>query len=198
MLARLGRSHFGLISTATPSRDPARDRALPEIECASPTSTSWWSAWRRDRRPKWRCAPRPALAVDRWAARRVVARGSDPGRDAPRARLRSVAWHLSRAARRRGSDATLRVRDASGAERDLSVKRVVGPGERVQLGNLPPLHVVVDTRAVRTPGGRDVGYHRVQCLDGGGQCTRWRRRSIGSGRPPAGHRSARQSRRTAR
>jgi carboxyl-terminal processing protease len=50
------------------------------------------------------------------------------------------------------------VRTPAGEERNVSVTRTMETGQVVKLGNLPPLHVTVDTREVASPKGRRVGY----------------------------------------
>jgi carboxyl-terminal processing protease len=55
-----------------------------------------------------------------------------------------------------GSVAAVRVRDARG-ERVLQVERVLEPGDRVVLGDLPPLMAHVSTQSAETPKGRAVG-----------------------------------------
>jgi carboxyl-terminal processing protease len=57
-----------------------------------------------------------------------------------------------------GSRVSLRVRTPAGEERNVSVTRTMESGQVVKLGNLPPLHVTVDTREVSSPKGRHVGY----------------------------------------
>ena len=157
MLARLGRSHFGLMSSAA-SNETLPGPALPAIEVrivdervaitgVTPGSAAAQAGVR---------AGQFLIAIDGEPT--AALRSTDPGRDRRgrdfdqwRATFRAL--HGSE-----GSDAMLRVRDADGTEHTLAVKRAAGAGERVQLGNLPPLQVVVDVRAVRTPGGRDAGY----------------------------------------
>jgi carboxyl-terminal processing protease len=55
-----------------------------------------------------------------------------------------------------GSVAAVRVRDAKG-DRVLQVERVLEPGDRVVLGDLPPLMTHLSTQSVETPRGRAVG-----------------------------------------
>ena len=57
-----------------------------------------------------------------------------------------------------GSRAVLRVRDAEGRVRDLSIDRALPPGEVVQFGNLPPLHVVNESTSLKSPRGKRIGY----------------------------------------
>jgi carboxyl-terminal processing protease len=57
-----------------------------------------------------------------------------------------------------GTRAKLRVRDDKGRDTDISIDRKQPSGEIVALGNLPPLHVVNDTRALVTPRGKRAGY----------------------------------------
>ena len=56
-----------------------------------------------------------------------------------------------------GSIAVLQVRAADGAMSDLRITRTRGSGEEVTLGNLPPLRVAFESRAVTTPGGKRAG-----------------------------------------
>ena len=157
MLARLGQSHFGIIATATSSETlpgtarPAIDLRVLDEHVVVVRVTPGSAAEQVGVRPGQR-----VIAIDGQPA--ASWRTSDPGRD-----RRGRDFDQWRGAYRalhgaEGSDATLRVRDPDGVERDLSVKRVAGSGERVQLGNLPPFQVVVDARPVRTPAGREAGY----------------------------------------
>ena len=57
-----------------------------------------------------------------------------------------------------GSKAVLKVRPASGEERTIDVARSAEAGQVVKLGNLPQLHVTIDTREIATSSGRKVGY----------------------------------------
>jgi carboxyl-terminal processing protease len=56
-----------------------------------------------------------------------------------------------------GSIARVRVRLPDGREAEAGVARVEPAGERVRLGNLPPLDVAVDARDATTPGRRRAG-----------------------------------------
>jgi len=55
-----------------------------------------------------------------------------------------------------GSNAAVKVRDAQG-ERLILVPRVIEAGDRVVLGDLPPMMVNVTTQSIETPTGRAVG-----------------------------------------
>jgi carboxyl-terminal processing protease len=51
----------------------------------------------------------------------------------------------------------LEVRAPDGATRDVKVPRTLGAGDIVTLGNLPPLRVQFESRAIATPAGRHAG-----------------------------------------
>jgi carboxyl-terminal processing protease len=55
------------------------------------------------------------------------------------------------------SKARLRVSDVKGRVREITVTRGTEPGERIALGNLPPLNLTFDSRELRTPGKRTAG-----------------------------------------
>src|SRR5262249_26415973 len=58
---------------------------------------------------------------------------------------------------REGSVAALQVRTVDGANQNLSITRTIAMGQVVTLGNLPPLRVVFESRALKTPGGANAG-----------------------------------------
>ncbi len=57
-----------------------------------------------------------------------------------------------------GSVARLVIRDVAGSERTVDVRRTAKTGAAVTLGNLPELHVRTETAEVRTPGGQRAGW----------------------------------------
>lgn len=156
MIGRLGRSHFGLLSTESVNETLPGSASVPieirvvqsNIVISRVTAAS--SAERAGLRPGQVLVSIDGQPVTSW-------RSKDPGRDA---RGRDLDWW--RGAFRalhgaEGSTADVRVRDPQGRERDLQVVRAIGAGETVQLGNLPAMQVLVESRAVRTPARRDVG-----------------------------------------
>jgi len=157
MLARLKRSHFVLLSAN--SQD-----ALPG-EAAVPAEV--------------RVTPDGALVVrvtDAAASRAGLAAGQllvrVDGRDVapliaaaegPDDRSKTLdAWR--RVIRvlhgANGSTANLQVREADGRSSDLQIARALGAGEMVTLGNLPPLRVEFESRAVTLAGARRAGFIR--------------------------------------
>src|SRR5688572_1647615 len=77
--------------------------------------------------------------------------------DDPRAVSLAVWQRVQRSLRGApGSMAAVRVRDARG-ERVLQVERVLESGDRIVLGDLPPLMARVSTQSAETPKGRAVG-----------------------------------------
>lgn len=158
MLARLKRSHFELLSAAMEADDPGpygdgtlgvdvrvldEDVVITRVPPGSKASQAGLSPGQI------------LLAVDSrqasawWTKARSA---SDP-----RARAFDVWARAQRDQRGApGSRAAVRVRDASG-ERVLQVERVVEPGDRVVLGDLPPLMTSMTSQSVETPSGRSVG-----------------------------------------
>ena len=57
-----------------------------------------------------------------------------------------------------GSRVVLQVLTPTDERRTVTVTRAAEAGQVVKLGNLPPLHVTVDTREVTSPRGQHVGY----------------------------------------
>ncbi|MEZ5316286.1 MAG: S41 family peptidase [Vicinamibacterales bacterium] len=153
MIARLGRSHFALLSSAPEEEDVLPGPALVPIDVRAGAAGMLVTRVR-----------------DVDAARvqtgdvlvRIDGRDVDdvPGGHTPEARrARLEAW---RDVNRRlhgavGSTARLEVRGPDGRPREVGATRVNESGQTVRFGNLPALTVRVDTREVRTPEGRRVG-----------------------------------------
>ena len=158
MLARLKRSHFVLLPSVAALDDPPpagnatvgidlrvfdRDVVITRVEPESPASRAGLAQGQ------------VLLGVDETPAEswwRAKAAGAD---------WRVVAVDVWRRAARslrgaHGSAAAMKVRDARG-ERIVEVTRVAEPGERVVLGDMPPMVTRVSSHAVKTPGGRAVG-----------------------------------------
>jgi carboxyl-terminal processing protease len=154
MLARLGRSHFSLISRSAVTEFLPGSATLPvEIRIAGGrvVITRVFTEPASD-------GLRPGdaiLSIDDQSARDWLA--AAPGRDA---RAGAVdAWRKAYRALHGepGSRAVVAVRDPAGRERRVTVVRRLEPGQMVTLGNLPPLRVHVESAARTTPAGRDVG-----------------------------------------
>jgi carboxyl-terminal processing protease len=156
MLARLGQSHFALMSASTaddtlpgPARVPIDIRvASPGIVITRvpPDSTATRAGLR---------AGQLVTAIDGKPVKEMI--DAAHGRDE-----RMRRWEVWRTAFRElhgadGSQAELLILDHAGAARNVRVTRARDTGESVQLGNLPPLSVQVESRAARTPGGREAG-----------------------------------------
>jgi carboxyl-terminal processing protease len=156
MLARLGRSHFALISTSTASPgeggggeatvavEMRLDGGRPVITRVEPDSTAAAAGLR---------GGDAILAVD---GRQVETPLPSHDED-PRATL--LAWQRVNNWLRgaRGSSARLRVAGVGGAEREVVVARERDRGQVVRFGNLPPLAVRTDVVERGTPGDRRVG-----------------------------------------
>ena len=152
LLARLGRSHFQLIS-ASPADALAGEAVVPmeiraldgaivvtRVDAAATqagvrdgdvllgvdqhASSAWWDA---------------AITDPRGAALEAWRRASRTLHGTPR------------------SSAALRLAAPGAAERLVAVTRTLEAGDIVTLGNLPPMHVRVDAREVTSAAGRRVG-----------------------------------------
>ena len=157
MLARLKRSHFVLLAANASGDSVLPGSATVPIEVRVTPDAVVITAVDRDSAAA-RAGLRPGqsvIAIDGVPVATTVAAavGNEP-------RLKNYdAWRrvfrvLHGAA---GSLATLRVGDRAGLETTVSVERREETGSPVTFGNLPPLHVRVDAREVRTPRRRSVG-----------------------------------------
>jgi carboxyl-terminal processing protease len=158
MLARLKRSHFVLLSSVAAADDPRpAGNATVDIDLrvfdhdvvitrVGPESLA----------SKAGLAPgQILLSVDGIKAAswwRTKAGDVDPRVAA------GDAWRRAERSLRglNGSVMALVVRDSRG-EHSITVRRAAESGERVVLGDLPPMLTRVDSRAVETPGGRAAG-----------------------------------------
>ena len=157
MLARLHHSHFVLLSSDSASEALPGDAMVPiEVRVGRPglvitkviTGSAADQAGLR--------AGDVVVAID---GQTMPASTAEPaGRD-ERARNLEIWRKAYRALHGdAGSKAALKVRASSGDERTISVTRSAEVGQIIKLGNLPPLHVTIDTREVHTPSGARVGY----------------------------------------
>jgi len=157
MLARLGRSHFSLLTTAAPAEVLPGSATVPvEIRILDGrviVTRVFGEA----------CGPREAglqpgdeiVSIDGRSSRDWVK--PTPGRDARAGAVE--AWRASYRALHGapGSRADVVEKGPAGRERRVQVERREEPGQLVTLGNLPPLRVRVESQARRTPAGRDAG-----------------------------------------
>ena len=156
MLGRLKRSHFGLMSASSTETLPGAASIAIEFRILSGqvvvTRVIDASAAAR----AGLAAGQIVLAIDGTPASAIV--GAAEGVDAKARQL--DAWRRVNRAFHGAEGSTIVVRVSSGGEasaRDAALPRSVEAGDVVTLGNLPPLHVTMDARALRTPAGRQVG-----------------------------------------
>jgi len=157
MLARLGKSHMALLSSAPDNQAAAGPATVPidvrvaagEVVVTRVIADS--NASRAGVRAGDRLDGVDGESASEWFA---AAQGATP-----RARDLDVWRRASRALYGLvGVAASLQVRAPGAAEsRRLEVSRVMAAGASVKLGNLPPLSVQTDTSEARTPAGRRVG-----------------------------------------
>jgi carboxyl-terminal processing protease len=158
MLGRLKQSHFLLMSptsvddtlpgpaaVAVDLRVALPDIVITRVEPASPAETAGLRAGD------------VLVAIDGHQASEWTTRDpSDPASN--RVRLFEIWRRAFRALHgATGSAALVRVRNPDGRERDVRVMRSVEPGQPVGFGNLPPMQVRVDSKALTTPRNRRVG-----------------------------------------
>jgi carboxyl-terminal processing protease len=147
MLARLGRSHFALISASASHSDIALGgEATVDIEVRPIPGLMVITDVPADSAPA-RAGLKPGQAITA-----IDGRPFDSLDDS------LTAWRIANARLHGppGSSARITVAEGKG-ERTIAVPRLTEPGERVQFSNLPPLHVRVDAAEHRTPAGRRVG-----------------------------------------
>jgi carboxyl-terminal processing protease len=157
MLARLERSHFGLMSASgTPGERPATGDALVPIDVRLIDGRVVISSVKADAATtRSGLAPgQVVLAIDDEQPADWMRSTDDLD---PRARALRVWQRVQRALRGPdGSRARIRVRDGA-ADRDVTVTRVRPTGERIVLGDLPPFFVEVRDERTETPSGKPVG-----------------------------------------
>jgi carboxyl-terminal processing protease len=157
MLGRLHQSHFVLMSSESVADTLPGEAIVPvEIRVASAgvvitRVTAGSSAEQAGLHPGDVILSIGNQSISAWTS---AAAGSDE-----RARNLDVWRKTYRALHGdAGSPAALKVRTPAGVERSVAVTRTTEAGQVVKLGNLPPLHVIVDAREVTSPRGRQVGY----------------------------------------
>jgi carboxyl-terminal processing protease len=155
LLARLKRSHFVLL-TAT-ADDMVSGPALVPIEMRIAAGEAVITAV-TDRKAA-DAGLKPGFVIVSIDGKPVTTLLQ--GVDAPDSRSRALqGWrHVSRELYGSdGSRATLRVRGEDARERAVTVDRVRPSGQVVEFGNLPPLHVVNESKALTSARGKHVGY----------------------------------------
>jgi carboxyl-terminal processing protease len=156
MLARLKRSHFVLLSaSAIGENGPLGPATVPiDVRVTSAGLAVTRVAPAADANPV--RAGDVVLAIDS-----LDTDGWQVSGDEPAARQRRLdLWRRAYRALHGdpGSRAVLRLRSPAGDAREVTVLRAAEPGATVNVGNLPPLTVRSETRALETPARRAVGY----------------------------------------
>ncbi len=157
MLARLHHSHFVLLSSDSASEALPGEAMVPiEVRVAPPglvitKVTPGSAAEQAGLHPGDVIVGIDGQTTQAWTAELA-------GRD-ERARNLEMWRKAYRALHgEAGSKAALKVRASSGDERTINVTRSAEAGQIVKLGNLPQLHLTIDTREMTTESGRRVGY----------------------------------------
>lgn len=163
MLARLGESHFAVLPQfADPGEDDAIDRSgspgfdvrpdgdallVTRVEAGSPAHDARV-------RPGDRIVQIAGVTVASLAAR-------VPAALEPRLRMLEI-WRAAMMRLRgpAGSRFDAGIVPAAGSSRTAVIERIEEPGQTVLLGNLPPLKLDVEARAVETPSGASAGLIR--------------------------------------
>jgi carboxyl-terminal processing protease len=157
MLARLKRSHFVLLSASV-------QEALPG-EAAVPAEVRITPEGALIVRVTDLAASRAGLSAGQFLVR-VDGRDVAPllaAAEGPDERSKGLdAWRrVTRILHGAdGSKASLQLRDSSGRSLDLQISRTLGDGDVVMLGNLPPLRVEFESRALSLPSGQHAGLIR--------------------------------------
>ena len=153
LLARLGRSHFSLLTPSAAEALPGPAAVPVEVRVSGDdvVVTELW----------------PSASLNGLAAGQIIAAVdgrpvAELWRDVTARDERTrqlLRWQqINRALHGHpGEAARLRVRPVEGEDRELAVPRQMREGEFITLGNMPPLQVQFDARDARTPGGRAVG-----------------------------------------
>lgn len=163
MLGRLGQSHFVLLpSGADSSRDmpvdvggdPGFDVRLVGREILVTSVDPAGGAASAGVRTGWK-----VLAIDGTAVAQILAK-FDPG--TPERLLNVEVWRAMETRLRgpTGSSAALTFEDANGRSVAVAVPRRPEAGEPVTVGNLPTMHVRVESQKQRTPAGGTAGVIR--------------------------------------
>jgi carboxyl-terminal processing protease len=155
MLARLERSHLGLLSSVPESPGPAGGPGVLPVDVRIVDGAVLVTRARQGASDAGLRRGDELIALDGVAigVHLEAATGLDE-------RMRALdAWRRVDAALRGriGSEATLDVRRAGEVIRGLTGRRVEPPGDIVRFGNLPPLPVAVEAAEHMTAGGQRVG-----------------------------------------
>ena len=154
LLARLGRSHFSLLTPSAAEALPG-PAAVPIDVRIDGERVVVIDVWSETARAVGLAPGQMITAIDKtpvadlWQSVRA---GDDRTRQTLRWQQINRALHGMP-----GVDAELRVVPVRGSAKDVTVRRRMPEGEFVTIGNMPPLQVQFDAREARTPAGRAVG-----------------------------------------
>lgn len=159
MLGRLKQSHFALLSVASAAEAPRGAASVPfdvRVTTRGAIVTRLHDVTtlaRADSDPR---AGDRLLEIDGQPIAALLVGGENDPRHAELA-WRRVSRALSGDA---GEPARLTVQSPTAEPREIQVRRVVGPGEVVTVGNLPPMRAHLESEQQQTPAGRRVGVIR--------------------------------------
>jgi len=156
MLAKLGRSHFGLLTSAPAEMLPGPASVPIEFRVSSPQTQVVVTRVTDAAATKAGLAPgQTIVSID---GNEVAGFSKGLEELAPRPAGLEVWRRVNRALHGwDGSRSTLVVNDVGGGARTVIVSRTLTTGEVSTIGNLPPLRTDFEAREVETPGGRKVG-----------------------------------------
>jgi len=157
MLARLKRSHFVLLSASAQEAWPGEAVVPAEVRITRDgvliVHVTEAAASRAGL-----AAGQLLLSVDGHDVAPLVAAAEGPDERAKALDAWRRVTRIMHGAN--GSTAAVQVRDADGRSSDLQIARTLGAGDPVTVGNLPPLRVEFESRAVTMPAGRRAGFIR--------------------------------------
>ena len=157
MLARLKRSHFVLLSASAQEAWPGEALVPAEVRMTRDgvliVRVTDAAASRAGL-----AAGQLLLSVDGHDVAPLVAAAEGPDERAKALDAWRRVTRIMHGAN--GSTAAVQVRDADGRSSDLQIARTLGAGDPVTVGNLPPLRVEFESRAVAMPAGRRAGFIR--------------------------------------
>jgi carboxyl-terminal processing protease len=161
MLGRLGQSHFVLLPSTVDSSpeaprdgggDPGLDVRLVGRDVLVTSVDAAGGAMSAGVRTGWR-----VVAIDGMAVQQLLAKFAP---DTPERVLNVEVWRAMETRLRgpAGSNASLTFEDSVGKSITVQVPRRPESGEPVTIGNLPTMHVRVESVKRSTPAGRTAGF----------------------------------------